>query len=76
MLGFTLHDDEQNHTLVFENSIVLQMGETLTVLSGSPADNPPAGSLVWKTEHVWNNDGDTATLIGPNGAVDTKACSG
>jgi hypothetical protein len=30
--------------------------------------------VVWKRQNVWNNDGDIANLIGPDGAVQTVRC--
>ncbi len=63
LTGYRLHDEGFNHTYVFPNGVVLEPGESVTVTSGDDARDGD-GFLFWKGQNVWNNDGDTATLIG------------
>ena len=37
------------------------------------ADDP--NEILWKRQHVWNNDGDTAFLLDTSGEqIDTRSC--
>ena len=62
--GWLLHDEGINHSTRLP-SVVVDPGGILVVESG-----PEAGSgdgLRWTEEHVWNNDGDVAFLVPPQG---------
>ena len=51
----------------------IQPGDTLTILTG-PDAVVADGEVVWKRQHVWNNDGDTAFPIAPDGTQASTRC--
>ena len=56
--------DKENHTYVFP-SFELQPGATVTIRTGSGTST--ATDLYWGSKRaIWNNDGDTVYLYGPN----------
>jgi hypothetical protein len=71
--GFVLHDEGRKHETTLGQWGPLAAGTNLTVVSGDEAVEAP-GQVVWKRQNVWNNDGDIANLIGPDGAVQTVRC--
>jgi hypothetical protein len=72
--GWVLHDEGRKHSYTF-GSITLEPAATVIVMTGpdNVADDP--NEILWKSQHVWNNDGDTAFLLDPSGAqVDSRGC--
>ncbi len=69
MLGWKVEDEGPNHTYRFPNSYSLAAGATVRIHTGCGAND--AEHLYWCKggSAVWNNDGDTVTLIGPDGAI-------
>jgi hypothetical protein len=75
--GWSIHDAGDKHTFAFPSGYHLAPGASVTVRSGGPAG---AGELQWPSStspnaSVWNNDGDTATLVDAAGATrSTRSC--
>ncbi len=69
MAGWTLHDEGQKHIYTFPG-VTIPAGESVTIRTGPDAADP----IVWKNQNVWNNDGDTAYLIAPDGRTETMPC--
>jgi hypothetical protein len=70
--GWSIHDDGDKHTFAFPAGYRLAPGASVTVRSGGPART---GELQWLNSAVWNNDGDTATLVDAGGtARSTHSC--
>jgi hypothetical protein len=70
--GWSIHDEGDKHTFAFPVGYRLAPGASVTVRSGGPAH---AGELQWLNSAVWNNDGDTATLVDAGGtARSTRSC--
>ena len=70
-------DDESTvaHLFDFPAGFTLAPGESVLVVSGPDAIEGP-GRLLFKRNHVWNNDGDTAFLLDPAGTlVDELRCT-
>jgi hypothetical protein len=61
--GFELHDEGAKHSTSLGRFGSLAPGEQLRILTGPEASNG-LGQVVWKNQNVWNNDGDTAYLVG------------
>ncbi|MBI5157240.1 MAG: lamin tail domain-containing protein [Acidimicrobiia bacterium] len=67
LTGWMLRDESSAHRYAFPDGTVLGFGKFLVVRSGCGDDT--AEDLYWCAEGaVWNNDGDTALLIDPDGA--------
>jgi hypothetical protein len=69
-----LHDEGRKHSYTFVG-FTLPPGGTVVVMTGpdNVADDP--NEILWKRQHVWNNDGDTAFLLNPSGElIDEKSC--
>ncbi|MGH7424583.1 MAG: lamin tail domain-containing protein, partial [Candidatus Methylomirabilales bacterium] len=72
LTGWSIHDEGTKHTFNFPAGYRLDAGASVTVRSGGPAE---PGELAWTGASVWNNDGDTAYLVTPAGAVaSTRSC--
>ena len=70
--GWSIHDDGAKHTYAFPAGYHLAAGASVTVRSGGPAG---PGELQWISSPVWNNDGDTATLLDSAGtARSSRSC--
>jgi len=66
LTGWVLRDESSAHRYTFPDGTVLGPGEFLVVRSGCGDDT--AEYLYWCAGgSVWNNDGDTAILIDPDG---------
>jgi hypothetical protein len=59
---------EGNQRFTFP-TIVLKPGETVTVTSGKNARHDPPKYLLWTKKYIWNNDGDPAELLTPDGEI-------
>ncbi len=67
LTGWGIKDESASHRYVFPASFTLFPGETVTVMTGCGLDFDT--DLYWCNpgSAVWNNDGDTAFLLDPNG---------
>ena len=74
LTGWSVHDEASTpHTYRFPAGYTLAPGASGTIRSGGPAG---PGELAWTGSNVWNNDGDTATLVNAGGGVvSTRNCS-
>jgi micrococcal nuclease len=75
LTGWVLKDESSSHRYLFPQQFVLPPNATVRIHSGSGID--AAADLYWgnATSAVWDNDGDTAFLLDPNGnAVSTRSC--
>ena len=65
--GFVLRDESTANRFVFDDGYLLEARHEVTIVSGC---DPPPGDLGWCAEGpVWNNDGDSALLLDPNGGI-------
>lgn len=71
--GYVLHDEGDKHSVSLGQFGDLEPGQQLTLLSGPDATAGP-GQVVWTAQNVWNNDGDTATLVAPDESQQTAGC--
>lgn len=67
LTGWVLKDESASHRYSFPSGFTLGAGAGVTVFTGCGADT--AEYLYWCSRRgaVWNNDGDTAFLLDPNG---------
>jgi hypothetical protein len=73
LTGWSLHDAGAIHTFRFPAGYTLAVGASVTIRSGGPAG---PGELGWTGQNVWNNTGDTASLLNAAGSVvSTRSCS-
>tara|TARA_B100000686_G_scaffold350516_1_gene446711 strand:+ start:183 stop:2183 length:2001 start_codon:yes stop_codon:yes gene_type:complete len=75
MTGWSIHDEGIKHTFRFPKGLIVDSGKSIQVVSGGTglADD---SSVFWKKQPVWNNDGDTASMLNSDGSiVMTKDCS-
>jgi hypothetical protein len=73
LTGWSIHDEGAPHSYRFPASYTLAAGASATIRSGGPAG---PGELAWTNQNVWNNDGDTGSLVNAGGAVtSTRSCS-
>ncbi len=71
--GWSIHDEGQKHTYVFVADAFLTAGADVNVWSWTGASSK---SLFWTGSPVWNNTGDTASLLVPSGTVvSQRACA-
>jgi len=75
MTGWKLHDGAQRHTYIFP-PFVLAPGAEVKLWTRTGAND--AANLYWgQRVAVWNNEGDTGTLLDARGAVVSRyTCSG
>jgi hypothetical protein len=73
LTGWSIHDEAATpHTYRFPAGYTLAPATSVTIRSGGPAG---PGELAWTNRNVWNNDGDTASLVNAGGAVvSTRTC--
>jgi len=71
--GFVLHDQGRKHETTLGQWGPLAAGTDLKIVTGEDAAEG-AGRVVWKRQNVWNNDGDVASLVSPDGTVQTTRC--
>jgi len=68
--GWTLKSNTGNQSFVFPN-LELQPGATVTIWSGKGASakhNPPS-VIGWTNKYIWNDKGDSASLLNKQGDV-------
>ena len=65
--GWILHDERRNHETRLDR-ISLAPGQRVVMLSGEDTLDV-ADTFRWANNNVWNNDGDTATLLNSDGFV-------
>lgn len=72
LTGFVLKDESASHRFTFPDGFVLSEGATVRVFSGCGSNSET--NLYWcnPLSAVWNNSGDTAFLLDPNGNVVTQ----
>lgn len=72
--GWSLHDEGPNYTYSFPAGFTLPVGGRVKIHSGSGVDS--ATDLYWgRSQHVWNNTGDTASVVNASGGLVTaKGC--
>lgn len=63
LAGWRLTDEGAKHTYTFTRTILPAAG-SVTVASGKAT-----GDIKWKSDNVWNNDGDTAYLYNAAGTL-------
>ena len=68
LTGWSIVDQGVKHTFSFPNGFILDTGMSVEVLSGASGDDSNL-TLYWKKQTVWNNDGDTATVLDSTGKV-------
>lgn len=66
LTGWSLHDAGAIHTYRFPAGYTLGVGASVTIRSGGPAGPNEIG---WTGQNVWNNTGDTASLLNAAGTV-------
>jgi hypothetical protein len=72
LTGWSLHDAGAIHTYRFPAGYTLGAGASVTIRSGGPAG---PGEIGWTGQNVWNNTGDTASLLNAAGTVvSTRTC--
>ena len=71
--GYLLHDDGRKHETPLGQWGPLPPGSRLTIATGDDASDGD-GRVIWKGQNVWNNDGDIAHLITPDGTITTTRC--
>ena len=67
LTGWVLHDERRNHETRLDQ-ISLAPGQRVVMLSGDTTLDVPE-TFRWTGNNVWNNDGDTATLLDDAGVV-------
>ena len=74
LTGWSIHDEASTpHTYRFAAGSTLAPGASVTIRCGGPAG---PGEAAWTNQNVWNNDGDTATLVDAGGTVvSARGCS-
>jgi len=71
--GYVLHDEGRKHEVSLGQFGSLQPGQQLAIVTGDTA-TAAQGRVVWKRQNVWNNDGDIANLIAPDGSFTVTGC--
>lgn len=67
LTGWRIRDESSQHRFTFPHGFILRSGDFVMVRSGCGSDGPL--ELYWCADGpVWNNDGDTALLLGPDGS--------
>ena len=76
--GWSLRDESTRHRYDFPD-VTIRPGQQIRIFTGCGSDAPDSGELFWCSPEppVWNNGGDTAFLLDPNGTfVATRAVGG
>ncbi|MEE8375962.1 MAG: lamin tail domain-containing protein [Acidimicrobiia bacterium] len=72
LTGWVLKDESATHRFSFRSGIVLDVGTKVRVFTGCGIDivAPSAAEIYWcENGAVWNNGGDTAFLLDPQGNI-------
>ena len=69
LTGWTIKDESASHRYSFPPSFLLGPAQSVAIHSGCGDDT--AADLYWCNQGsaIWNNDGDTAFLVDPNGNI-------
>jgi len=73
MSGWVIVSVKGDQRFSFPDGFVLKAGQSVTVQSGSKAQNNPPSILLWTTSNIWNNEGDPAELYDNKGNLIAKA---
>lgn len=66
--------DKANHTFVFPSGFTLKARASVTIHTGKGTNSP--AHLYWKQgNYVWNNDTETAYLLGRTGTTKLDTCT-
>jgi hypothetical protein len=66
MTGWSITDEGVKHTFIFPDGFLLGAGMSVEVMSAGSGDDTQS-IIYWKKQQVWNNDGDTATILDSEG---------
>ena len=66
--GWSIVDEGMKHTFNFPSKFILEKGKSVEIISGTSVTNSKE-IIYWKKQSVWNNDGDTATILDSTGSV-------
>lgn len=69
MTGWRLTSGAGQQTFTFPPGLVLMPDSELRIHSGPAAPAASGGDLVWTRQHIWRDEGDTATLLDADGNV-------
>ena len=72
LTGWVLKDESATHRFSFESGMVLEVGTKMRVFTGCGIDivSPSFAEIYWcGNGAVWNNGGDTAFLLDPEGNI-------
>jgi micrococcal nuclease len=72
LTGWVLKDESATHRFSFRSGMVLDVGTKVIVFTGCDVDtgSPSSAALFWCEDGaVWNNGGDTAFLLDPEGNI-------
>ena len=67
MTGWRIWSVRGDQTYPFPGGYILEAGASVYVHSGREARDEPPTHLWWTARHVWNNEGDEAWLLDPQG---------
>ncbi|WP_214779784.1 S-layer homology domain-containing protein [Bacillus sp. ISL-45] len=69
MDGWTLISVDGNQQYEFPSDFVLKKGASVTVTTGRSAYESRPTHLLWTTAYTWDNNGDAARLVDPQGTI-------
>lgn len=69
LTGWVLKDESASHRYQFPTGFTLLGDEAATVHTGCGTDTNTDLYWCWTSSAIWNNDGDTAFLLDPNGNI-------
>ena len=68
LTGWKVEDDGPTYTFNFPTGFSLEPGSLVELISGESGDDTDK-TIFWNNRTVWNNDGDTASLIDSSGQL-------
>jgi len=68
LTGWKVEDDGPTYTFNFPSGFSLEPGSLVELISGESGDDTDK-AIYWNNRVVWNNDGDTASLIDASGQL-------
>ena len=68
MTGWKVEDRGPKYTFNFPEGFSLEAGASVELVSGASGDDT-GETIYWNSRPVWNNDGDTASLIDSSGLL-------